>query len=112
LAAAQGDNHGLRIAEDAPNPRLGNEARESVEVVELLERGHRPSMTRIPPEGKSGFPRKSGVKSAAKAESYPLESLKIHISTEGKFWLAIPTSSCPSPLKSDKVTPLGPLPVP
>ncbi len=47
------DNHRLRITEDTPNTGPGDEAREAVQVEELLEFGHRPSMTRIPPEGKS-----------------------------------------------------------
>jgi hypothetical protein len=57
--APQGDNHRVRVAKESPDPCLGNEAGEPVEVVELLEFGHRQSMTRIPQEEKSVFPRKS-----------------------------------------------------
>jgi hypothetical protein len=75
-AAAQGDDHRARITKDALNPGLRNEAGEPVKVVELLEFGHRKSITRIPLEGKSVFPANHAVSWTAKAESYPLESRK------------------------------------
>src|SRR5262249_11097774 len=58
-AAPEGDDHRPRVAKDTPDLGLRNEAGESVEVVELLELGHRQSMTRFPREGKSGFSWKS-----------------------------------------------------
>jgi len=70
------DDHGAGIPEDAPEAGLGDEAGEAVQVSEELEFGHRQSMTRIPQEEKSSFPRKSRGFSGRKAESYPLGSRK------------------------------------
>jgi hypothetical protein len=50
---------------------MGNEAGEVVEIVELLEFGHRISMTTISPEGKRAFPWKKRGNMDFKSEKLP-----------------------------------------
>lgn len=66
----------MAIAEQTADACLGNESGEPVQVLEELEFGHRQSMTRIPPEGKSCFLRKSRGFCPFEAKNYPLESRK------------------------------------
>lgn len=76
MAPFERDDDGAGITEDAPEAALGNKAVQAIQVVEELELDHRQSMTKIPQEEKSFFPRKSRGSSGRKPVNYPLESRK------------------------------------
>ena len=79
-ATLQGDNHGEGVTEAAPDPWEGYEAGKPIEVVEKLEFGHRGSMTRFLPEGKTHFPGNYWLFVRTQAESYPLKNAKSRFS--------------------------------
>jgi hypothetical protein len=63
----QGDNDGVRIAEDATNGGRGGEAWEGVEIVESSENGHAAIVTSFATREKTKNPTKTREISASEA---------------------------------------------
>ena len=75
-APPQGDDHRQRVAEDASDLALGNEAGEAVEVEEAFDFGHPRIVTSSPSRRKAAFAGKRRGKSALAIESYPHDFTK------------------------------------
>ena len=75
-AALEGDDDGVRIAEDAANRRGGGEAWERVQVVESDEVGHAAIVTGFAGPEKTKAATKIRTFRRSGAKSYPHESAK------------------------------------
>ena len=72
--AFEWDDDGPRVAEDAVNAILGTEAREAIQIAELLEVGHARIVTGFSGEGKPAFDTNTRTFKARTIESYPLKN--------------------------------------